>query len=57
MSRRRRERRGGPMSAAGLMRFYEEVDVGIRLSPYIVVIIGICMAVVVALLRALIPPS
>lgn len=53
-SKRRRES-GGPMSAAGLMRFYEEVDVGIKLTPHLVVLTGVAVAVLILILRAFIP--
>ena len=52
---KKRREAGGPMSAAGLMRFYEEVDVGIKLTPQMVVIVGIVVAVAVVILRALLP--
>jgi len=54
--RRKKERAGGPMSAAGLMRFYEEIDVGIKLSPYTVVIVGVIITVLVIVLGAFLPP-
>ncbi len=51
MSSRRRRREGpGPFTAAGLIRFYEEVEEGIRIKPSIVIIIAVILvATVIAL--------
>jgi len=51
MSSRRRRREGpGPFTAAGLIRFYEEVEEGIKMKPYMIVIIAFTLiAVVIAL--------
>ncbi len=56
MSSRRRRRTGpGPFTAAGLVRFYEEVEEGIKLRPEIVVLTAIGITVLVILLNVLLP--
>ncbi len=56
MSSRRRRRTGpGPFTAAGLVRFYEEVEEGIKLRPEIVVLTAIGITVLVILLNILLP--
>ncbi len=56
MSSRRRRRTGpGPFTAAGLVRFYEEVEEGIKLRPEIVVLTAVGITVLVILLNILLP--
>lgn len=56
MSSRRRRRTGpGPFTAAGLVRFYEEVEEGIKMRPELVVLTAIALTVIVILLNILLP--
>jgi len=56
MSSRRRKRTGpGPFTAAGLVRFYEEVEEGIKMRPEFVVLTAIALTVIVILLNILLP--
>ncbi|HIQ03825.1 MAG TPA: preprotein translocase subunit Sec61beta [Desulfurococcales archaeon] len=56
MSRRRRRREaGGPITAAGLIRFYEETEIGIKVKPHVVIVAAIIFTVTVLLLRLIIP--
>lgn len=56
MSSRRRRRTGpGPFTAAGLVRFYEEVEEGIKMRPELVVLTAIVLTVIVILLNILLP--
>ncbi|MEM0506882.1 MAG: preprotein translocase subunit Sec61beta [Thermosphaera sp.] len=49
MSRKARKREGpGLLSAAGLVRFYEESDVGVKLKPH--VLIGVMVAFTIAVI-------
>ncbi|MEZ0393450.1 MAG: preprotein translocase subunit Sec61beta [Desulfurococcaceae archaeon] len=54
-SRRRRE--GGPLTAAGLVRFYEEFDVGIKLKPHVLIIVALVFAAVAIALSKVLPIS
>jgi len=54
-SRRRRKTGPGPFTAAGLVRFYEEVEEGIKLRPELVVLTAIALTVIVMLLNILLP--
>lgn len=45
----RRRRTGGPMSAAGLISFYEEYEGAIKVSPTTVVLISSIFAFIVVL--------
>lgn len=49
MSARKKKRQGTPMSSAGLVRFYEESNVGIKLKPAYVVGISIAFTVIIIL--------
>lgn len=56
MSSRRRRRTGpGPFTAAGLVRFYEEIEEGIKMRPELVVLTAITLTVIVILLNILLP--
>ena len=51
-SRREQRRSGGsqmPSGSAGLMRFYQDESIGIKLGPYTAIIISILLIVVVIL--------
>lgn len=56
MSKKRRE--SAPIfSAAGLVRYYEESDVGIKLSPHILIAIMVGFAAIVIIASKLFPPG
>ena len=56
MSKKRRKREaGGPLTAAGLVRFYEETEVGIKVKPYIVITVAILFTATVLILRLILP--
>ena len=59
MPARKKKRReaGGPMTAAGLIRFYEEAEVGIKMKPLTIIAIAVFMIIVVAVLRFIAPPT
>jgi len=42
-----RKKAPGPFTAAGLVRFYEEADVGIKMKPYTLVALAIAFTVAV----------
>ncbi|MEM4825012.1 MAG: preprotein translocase subunit Sec61beta, partial [Desulfurococcaceae archaeon] len=44
------------LSAAGLVRFYEEVDVGIKLQPHVLILITIILVATIIILSKLFPP-
>jgi len=45
----------GPFTAAGLVRFYEEADVGIKLKPHVVIIVMILFVAIVIAVSKLYP--
>ena len=55
MSREKRRKEGAPMpsTSAGLLRFYEEESVGIKINPEVCVIMAIGLVLVVLLLPIL----
>ncbi len=53
--RRGKKEAPGPFSSAGLIRFYEEADVGIKMKPQILVIIALAFAVTILVLGKLYP--
>ncbi len=53
VSARKKRRTGGPMSAAGLISFYEEYEEKLTLSPTTIVIISIVFTAAVILAHAL----
>ncbi len=52
-SRKRSKRQSGPMTAAGLISFYDEYEEKVRVSPMTIVIISIIYAVIIALAHAI----
>jgi len=50
---RRGRRQGGPMTAAGLISFYDEYEEKVRLSPMTIVVISIIYAAIIVLAHAL----
>ena len=55
-SRKKRES-PGPFTGAGLVRFYEEADVGIKMKPYIIIGLAFAMTVIVIVAQKLLPPA
>lgn len=47
----------GPFSSAGLIRFYEEADVGIKMKPQVLVILALVFAVTILVLGKLFPSA
>jgi preprotein translocase subunit Sec61beta len=45
------------MSAAGLVRYFEDVDLKIALKPYLIILTGFLFVVVVVILSKLVPPA
>ena len=45
------------MSAAGLVRYFEDVDLKIALKPYLIILTGFLFVVVVIILSKLVPPA
>lgn len=54
-SRRRRKTGPGPFTAAGLVRFYEEVEEGVKLKPEFVIFTAVAVTVIVILLNVILP--
>jgi len=52
---RRRRETPGMFSAAGLVRYYEESDVGLKIKPHILVAIMIAFTVTVIVLSKIAP--
>ncbi|MGC9011362.1 preprotein translocase subunit Sec61beta [Thermogladius sp.] len=57
MSRARKRRRevAAPLTAAGLVRFYEESDVGIKVKPHLLVILALAVSITVIVLQKVHP--
>jgi preprotein translocase subunit Sec61beta len=51
----RRRRHAGPMSAAGLISFYEELEGRIKLSPATVLAIAVAFSLLVIMAHILLP--
>ncbi|OYT51443.1 MAG: preprotein translocase subunit Sec61beta [Desulfurococcales archaeon ex4484_204] len=51
MPPRRRRRSEGPLTAAGLVRFFEDVEAKVKISPIMVIIVGIAISVMAAVLN------
>jgi len=47
---RRKRETSGPMTAAGLVRFFDDVDAKVKIGPNVVIWLSIGFAVVVAVL-------
>ena len=48
-----RKKAPGPFTAAGLVRFYEEADVGIKMKPHTLIILATAFTVIVIVLSKL----
>jgi len=47
---RKKKEAPGPFTAAGLIRFYEEADVGIKIKPQILVILALAFSIAMIVL-------
>ncbi len=47
---RKKREAPGPFTAAGLIRFYEEADVGIKMKPQILVILALAFSIAIIVL-------
>lgn len=47
----------GPFTAAGLVRFYEEADVGIRMKPYVIIVLAVALTITVIVLQKIPLPT
>ncbi|MCD6487733.1 MAG: preprotein translocase subunit Sec61beta [Desulfurococcales archaeon] len=54
-SKRKRKEAPGPFTGAGLVRFYEEADVGIKMKPQVIIFIAIALTIAVIALQKLYP--
>lgn len=52
---RKRREAPGPFTVAGLVRFYEEADVGVRMKPHIVIAIAVALVLAVIVLQKIMP--
>ncbi len=53
--RKKKKEAPGPFTAAGLVRFYEEADVGIKMKPHIIIIIALALTLTVIILQKIYP--
>jgi len=54
MSSRRKKKTAGPLTAAGLVRFFEDVEARITISPTAIVIIAFTFIAVITIMNLLI---
>lgn len=54
--KRGKRKAGGPPTAAGLIRFYEEMDVGVKIKPHYVIIIALLFTAIIIAFSKLLPP-
>jgi len=54
-ARKKRKEISAPLTAAGLIRFYEESDVGIKVKPYVLILIAVSLSVAVIVLQKVHP--
>ncbi len=54
-AKRRRERRAAPITAAGLLSFYEEYEGKIKVSPTVVVGAALLLSAIVAAAHIFVP--
>ncbi|MEM0281921.1 MAG: preprotein translocase subunit Sec61beta [Desulfurococcaceae archaeon] len=58
MSRKsRRSQSPSVVSAAGLVRFFEEADLKIALKPHLIILLGAVFVTIVIILSKMLPPS
>ncbi|ADI32554.1 Sec61beta family protein [Staphylothermus hellenicus DSM 12710] len=48
---RKKKEAPGPFTAAGLIRFYEEADVGIRMKPQVLIAIALIFTAIIIVLE------
>jgi len=53
--RRRRRREGGPATVAGLLRFFEEAEGALKISPRLIILLTLLFIVTIAVLNFLMP--
>jgi len=53
--RRRRRREGGPATVAGLLRFFEESEGALKISPRLIILLTLLFIVTIAVLNFLMP--
>ncbi len=49
--KKKRKREVRPLSAAGIISFYEELDTGIKIRPHFVIALAIALTAIVVILR------
>ncbi len=54
--KRGKKKAGGPPTAAGLIRFYEEMDVGVKVKPHYIIIIALLFTAIIVAFSKLLPP-
>ncbi len=54
-ARKKKKEAPGPFTAAGLVRFYEEADVGIKMKPHFIIIMALVLTITVIILQKLYP--
>ena len=54
-SKKRRGREVRPLSAAGIISFYEELDAGIKMRPHFVIALAVALTAIVIILRFFVP--
>lgn len=53
--KRKKEREVRPLSSAGIMSFYEDLNAGIKVRPHVIVALAIMFTLIVILLKFLVP--
>jgi preprotein translocase subunit Sec61beta len=54
-ARKRRKELTAPLTAAGLIRFYEESDVGIKVKPYVLILLALSLSIAAIVLQKVHP--
>ncbi len=54
--KRGKKKAGGPPTAAGLIRFYEEMDIGVKIKPHYIIIIALLFTAIIIVFSKLLPP-
>ncbi len=54
--KRSKKKAGGPPTAAGLIRFYEEMDVGVKIKPHYIIMIALLFTAIIVVFSKLLPP-
>ena len=53
--KKKKEREVRPLSAAGIISFYEDLDTGIKMRPHFVIALAVVLTAIVVLLRIFVP--